>query len=109
MRLFNWAEDFKKNLTREDILKKVQKLEVLYWIKGMFGCVCLFAGLASVCMAPPGNIKLSSLGILITIHAVAILITAEISSRIKLLALRNAWDKLDQTESELRKSEAMDL
>ena len=109
MRLFNWTESFKEPLTREDILKKVQKTETLYWIQGVIGIVIVFTGLAFVVMAPPNFVKLSNLGILLSIQGCSMLAVTDISSRIKLSALRITWDNLNRTESELRKSEAMDL
>ena len=57
MRLFNWVESFKEQPTCEDILKKIQKIEVLYWIFLSLSVLITIWGVLTMILVPATNLK----------------------------------------------------
>ena len=109
MRLFNWAESFKEQPTCEDILKKVRKTEILYWIFLLLSVVITLWGILIMILVPANNFKALFLGLFLAIDGSMQIILIKIWAHIKLSMYFTIWDRKNWIESEIRKSEAADI
>ena len=106
---FNWAKSFEEQPTCEDILNKVRKIEMQYWIGIVCAIVMILAGIILIIAAHDGNIKKHNWGVFLALYGGIILAITEICACVKLSTLRVIWDNQNRIENELRKSEALDL
>jgi hypothetical protein len=67
MALFNWAERFRQTPTCDDILKRVRKTEILYWIFLVLSVCIAIWGYTILKNAPENNLKQHALGLLLAI------------------------------------------
>ena len=109
MRYFNWAESFKEQPTCEDILKKVRKIETLYWIFLLLSVFIAIWGVSIMISAPTNNSKDVFFGLFLAIDGVIQIALIKIWAHIKLSMLRIIWDSQNRIEAEIRKSQAQDL
>lgn len=109
MRFFNWAESFKEQPTCENILKKVQKIEMQYWIFLLLSVIIALWGVFIMIHAPADNLKALFFGLFLAIDGCIQISLIKIWVHIKLSMLRIIWDSQNRIENEIRKSEAADL
>ena len=104
MRYFNWAESFKENPTCEDILKKIKKIEISYWVFLLLSVVIALCGVLIMILAPAGNLKAHILGLFLAIDGSVQITLIKIWAHIKLSMYRVLWDSKNRTELEIKKS-----
>ncbi len=109
MKYFNWAESFKETPTCEDILSKVQKTEMAYWIWLILSVCFALIGVAIVLMAPKSDLKLHCIGVILAIEGIVNIALIKIWVQIRLSMFRIIWDRNNKIESEINKLEAQDL
>jgi len=109
MRFFKWAESFKETPTCEDILKKVQTMEILYWIFLLLSALTALWGIFIMIFAPENNIKAHFLGLFLAIDGTVQVILIKIWAHIKLSMFRIIWDSKNRIDAEINKLEAQDL
>jgi hypothetical protein len=109
MRFFNWAQAFKEQPTCEDVLKKVRKTEITYWIYVLIFIVVGLHGLSTINEAPEGDLKEHVMGLLIVLFGLIQITLMKIWAHIKLTMLYQIWDGQNRIENEIRKSQAADL
>ena len=109
MKLFNWAESFEENPTCEDILKKIQKIERIYWIWLLISVFVTIAGVGIILGAPSNNIKQHSIGLFLAIDGCISIAVMKIWAQIVLCMYRIIWDNQNRIKAEIQKSEAQDL
>ena len=109
MRFFNWAESFKEQPTCEDILKKIQKIEIIYWISLLLAVFISVLGLLIMLLTPANNLKALFLGLFLGTNGLIQIAMVEIWVHIKLSMYRIIWDQENRLEAEINKLEAADL
>ena len=109
MRFFNWAESFKETPTCDDILKKVQTIEILYWIFLLLSVGIALWGILIMILVPANNTKALFLGLFLAIDGTIQISLIKIWVHVKLSMYRIIWDSKNRIEAEIRKSEAEDL
>ena len=109
MRLFNWAESFKEQPTCGDILKKVRKAEIKYWIFLVLSVAIAIWGLNIVITAPENDMKRHTIGLILTIAGLINIALMKLWAHIILTTYYLIWDSKNRIEAEIRKSEAADL
>lgn len=109
MRFFNWAESFKEQPTCDDILKKVRKTEIYYWIFLSLSVVIAIAGLNLILNAPVNNLKQHSIGLFLAIVGIVNIAVMKLWAHVKLSMYFSIWDRKNWIEAEIRKSEAEDI
>jgi len=109
MRFFNWAEGFKEQPTCEDILKKVRKIEIVYWVFIVLLVLVAMSGVNIIIEAPEGDLKQHVMGLFLALLGVSQITLMKIWAHIKLSMYFTIWDSQNRIENEIRKSEAADL
>ncbi len=109
MRLFNWAESFKETPTCDDILKKVRKTEITYWIFLSLSVFITLWGLNIIFNAPDDNLKQHAIGLFLGIVGIVNVAVMKLWAHIRLTTYIIIWDRKNRIEAEIRKSEAEDL
>ncbi|MHC4331418.1 MAG: hypothetical protein ACYSWW_25210 [Planctomycetota bacterium] len=106
---FNWAKSFEEQPTCEDILNKVRKIEMQYWIGIACATFMILAGIVLIVSAPEHDIKKHNWGVFLAVWGGIILAMSEICACVKVWTLKVIWDRQNRLEQEMRKSEALDL
>ena len=109
MRLFNWAESFKEQPTCEDILKRVTKTEIMYWIFLSLSVVITLWGLGIVINAPENDLKQHTIGLFLALAGLINIAVMKLWAHIRLTMYFIIWDRKNRIEAEILKSEAADL
>ena len=109
MRFFNWAESFKEQPTCEDILKKVRKTEILYWVFILLSVFIAIAGANLIVNAPESNLKQHAWGLFLAIVGIVNIAVIKLWAQIRLTMYFTIWDSKNLIEAEIRKSEAADI
>lgn len=109
MRFFNWAESFKEQPTCEDILKRVTKAEIKYWIFLVLSIAITLWGINIVTNAPENNPKEYTIGLILAIAGLINIALIKLWAHIILTTYFIIWDSKNRIEAEMRKSEAADL
>jgi hypothetical protein len=109
MRLFNWAETFEKTPTCDNILKKVRRTEVLYWIYMILSVGVTLWGLDIIRNAPEDSIKEHAMGLFLALAGIVYVAIVKIWAHIRLHTYFLIWESKNRIEAEIRKSEAADL
>ena len=109
MRLFNWAETFKEQPTCEDILKKIQTIEILYWIFLLLSVIIALWGVLIMILVPARYTKALFLGLFLAIDGTIQITLIKVWAYIKLSMYRIIWDSRNRIEAEINKLEAEDL
>ena len=110
MRLLKWTETIKQPLpvSKEEFLSTVEKTEILYLVATGLWTLFAFFGLFLILLAPTGSkgtwIGLSSIGVGGTGY-----LESTIKGYLKLERYKAAWEQNNLMETEMRKSEAMDI
>ncbi len=109
MILFNWAERFKEQPTCENILKKVRKTEILYWVFLVLSVCIAVWGYNILNNAPEDNLKQHAIGLLLAIVGIVNVAVIKLWAHIILTMYFIIWDSQNRIESEINKLEAEDL
>ena len=109
MRFFNWAESFKENPTCEDVLNKVRKMEVIYWIFLLLSVFIAIAGANLIQNAPENDLKQHAWGLFLAIVGIVNIVVIKLWAHIRLTMYFIIWDSQNRIENEIRKSEAQDI
>ncbi len=109
MRFFNWAEGFKEQPTCEDILKRVRKVEIKYWIYLALSIALTLWGLGIIENAPENNLKAHINGLILVVGGFLGIALIKLWAHIILTTYMIIWDRINRIEAEIRKSEAADL
>jgi len=109
MRFFNWAKAFKEQPTCEDILKKVRKTEITYWIFIVLFVLMTIGGINIIAEAPEGDLKEHVMGLFLALFGIIQITLMKIWAHIRLTTLYLIWDSQNRIENEIRKSQAADL
>jgi hypothetical protein len=108
--LFNWADKFEKleELTCEDILKQVRKIESYYWAYLVIAVIFSAVGVSIIFQSSANNSK-ALFGLFLAVTGVIQIAWMKLSMQIKLSLLYTTWINNKKFEAEIRKSEAADL
>ena len=106
---FNWAQKFKETPTCDDILKRVRKTEILYWISLVLSVCIAIWGWNILNDAPENSLKQHSIGLLLAIVGIVNVAVTKLWAHIRLTMYFIIWDRKNWIEAEIRKSEAEDL
>ncbi|MDD5459298.1 MAG: hypothetical protein PHF37_07895 [Phycisphaerae bacterium] len=108
MKFLKWKDTIQETCSKEEILHKVERAEIMYNVWG--GCYTLmtFLGIAIILLAPSSS-KGTFLGLALYVCSVGGLIENSIKSHLKLERYKALWDKMELLESEERKTNAQDL
>jgi hypothetical protein len=109
MRLFNWAESFKEQPTCEDILKRVTKTEIMYWIFLALSVFVTLWGINTIISAPENGLKQHVMGLFLALVGIINVAVIKLWAHIRLTMYFIIWDRKNRIEAEIRKSEAADL
>jgi len=109
MALFNWAERFKQTPTCDDILKRVRKTEILYWIFLVLSVCIAIWGYSILKNAPESDLKQHALGLFLAIVGIVNVAVIKLWAHIILTMYFIIWDSKNRIESEINKLEAEDL
>ncbi|MDD5459297.1 MAG: hypothetical protein PHF37_07890 [Phycisphaerae bacterium] len=109
MRLFNWAQSFKETPTCDDILNKVQKTEIAYWIFLLISVGIAIWGLNVLIDAPDNNLKQHFMGLFLALTGIVNVAVIKIWAHVRLTMYFTIWDSQNRIENEIRKSEIQDL
>lgn len=109
MRFFNWAERFKQTRTCDDILKRVRKTEILYWVFLVLSVCIAIWGYNIINDAPEDSLKQHAIGLFLAIVGVVNVAVIKLWAHISLTMYFIIWDRQNRIEAEIRKSEAEDL
>ncbi len=109
MRFFNWAETFKETPTCDDILKRVQKTEIVYWVfLSLSVCIALW-GVEILMNAPENSLKQHAIGLLLAVVGIVNIAVMKLWAHIRLTMYFIIWDRKNRIEAEINKLEAEDL
>ena len=108
MKFLKWKETIQETCSKEDILHKVEKAEIIYNVWG--GCCVLlsFIGILAILIAPFGS-KSIFMGLAVIVAGVGAGLENTIKSHLKLERYKALWDRMELTEREERKMNAEDL
>ena len=109
MRIFNWAQIFKDTPTLEDILKKVRKVEITYWIYVLIFAVICINGIGTLSEAPEDNTKQQIEGAFWALFGMINIAVIKIWAYSKINMYFTIWDRNNKIESGINKLEAQDL
>ena len=109
MRIFGWAEAFEEKRTCENVLMKVHRTEITYWI-WLLVCIALgLGGWAMILSAPSNDIKAHAIGLFLAVDGMIGVATIKIWVHIRLCMFWTLWLEQNRLEEEMRRSEAADL
>jgi len=109
MRLFNWAEKFKETPTCDDILKRVRKTEILYWICLVLSICIAIWGYNILNNAPENSLKQHAIGLLLATVGIVNVAVIKLWAHIMLTMYFIIWDRENRLKAEINKLEAQDL
>ena len=110
MKLLKWAVTIKQPVpvSKEDILNKAEKAEIVCLIVGVLYLIVIVAGLVATTFAPTDS-NLVFAGLAMIVVGSMGLLENVIKGCLKLERYKAIWDKLDLQQSEMRKMQAKDL
>jgi len=109
MRFFNWAEAFKETPTCDDILKRVRKTEIVYWVFLVLSVCIAIAGYNILKDAPENDLKEHAWGLFLAIVGIVNIAVIKLWAHIRLTMYFMIWDRNNRIEAEINKLEAADL
>jgi len=107
MKLFNWAATFKEQKTCEDILGRVRKTEIMYWIYLILLVALTLEGLSK--LTNSDDTKGMLFGLFLALTGVINIALIKLWAHIRLVMYYTIWDSQNRLEAELNKSLASDL
>lgn len=93
MRFINWAESFKEQPTCDDILKRVRKTEITYWIFIIISVAIALGGFDVIGEAPDDNLKEVALGLAMIIIGIVNVAVMKLWAHIRLTMYFIIWDR----------------
>lgn len=109
MRVFDWAANFKKTLTCDDIPKRVRKIEIQYWIYLIISGFIAIKGIGLISQASDKDLKSVAIGLLLAIAGIVMVAIVKIWAYISLAMYFIIWDRNNTIEAEIKKSEFQDM
>jgi len=109
MRLFNWAQSFKETPTCDDILKRVRKTEILYWVFLVLSISIAICGYNILNNAPEDNMKQHAIGLFMAIVGIVNVAVIKLWAHIIMTMYFIIWDSKNRIKGEINKLEAEDL
>ena len=109
MRFFNWAESFKQTRTCDDILKRVRKTEIVYWVFLVLSVCIAIWGYCILQNAPEDNLKQHAIGLFLAVVGIVNVAVIKLWAHIILTMYFIIWDSKNRIEAEINKLEAEDL
>ncbi len=109
MRFFNWAKNFEEQPTCGDILKKVRKTEIYYWVFVVISVLIAFGGLGTIEQANEGDMKQIGWGIFLIVLGLVNVGVIKIWAHLRLVMYYMIWDRNHWIEAEIKKNEAADI
>ena len=109
MRFFNWAKIFEESPTCDDILKRVRKTEIIYWVYVAIAVVIGLSGINMITEAVDGDIKGIAIGVVVTVFAIVQVALMKLWAAIRLTMYFIIWDRNNTIEAEIKKSELQDM
>ena len=109
MRFFNWSKNFEQTPTCDDILKRVRKTEITYWVYIIISIVIGLSGLGMIEEASNDDIKTIAMGVVITVFAIVQIALMKIWAHLRLTMYFMIWDRNNTMEAEIKKSQLQDL
>ena len=109
MRFFNWANNFDKSLTYDEIKKRIHKTEIQYWILLLVSLFIAFGGLGTIEQAKEGDMKQIGWGIFLIVLGLVHVAVIKIWAHTKILTYYMIWERRKWVEEEIKKSEAADI
>ncbi len=109
MRCFNWAQSFKETPTCDDILKKVRKTEITYWIFQVLCIIITLAGFNILSETPESDLKQRAIGLLLLLIGITHIAVMKLWAHIRLTMYFIIWDRENRLEAEMNKLESEDL
>jgi len=109
MKFINWAENFKEKPTCDDILKKVRKTEITYWIFQVVCVIITFKGFFILSKTPESDLEQRAIGLFLLLIGVTHIAVMKLWAHIKLTMYYIIWDRNNKIEAEINKLEAQDL
>ena len=109
MRFFNWAQAFKETPTCDDILKRVRRTEITYWIFLLISVFIALGGLSMIGNAPEDNLKQHAMGLFLALTGIVNIAMIKLCAHIRLMMYFIIWDRNNTIEAEIKKLEAQDL
>lgn len=109
MRFFNWAEAFKETPTCDDILARVRRTEITYWIFLVISVLIVIGGATAIREATEGDIKEHAWGLFVAIVGIVNVAVMKLWAHIRLTTYFIIWDRQNRIEAEIKKLESHDL
>lgn len=107
MKWFNWAARFEEQKTCEDILGRVRKTEIIYWVY-MVALIALTLGGLHSLMNSTGT-KEMLMGLFMALVGIINIALIKLWAHVRLVMYYIIWDSQNRLEAELNKSIASDL
>ena len=109
MMIFNWAARFEKHRTCDDILARVRKTEIVYWIYMVALTLVTVGGVGTMQGAQPTDFRTMLFGLFMALVGFVSIALIKLWAHIRLVMYYIIWDSQNRLEAELRKSRAEDL
>lgn len=109
MRIFGWAKSFEEQKTCEDILGRVRRTEITYWIYMAIPVFITLGGLTAMSTAAPGDLKHLILGLFWALFGIINICMIKLWAHLRLVKCYMIWDSQNRTQAELDKMKSMDL
>jgi hypothetical protein len=109
MRIFNWAASFESQKTCDDILGRVRKTEITYWIYVLILAAVTLQGMNMMGNADPTDTKTMLIGLFVALIGIINISMMKLWAHIRLVMYYIIWDSQNRLEAELEKSRAEDL
>lgn len=107
MKMFNWAARFEEQKTCEDILGRVRKTEIMYWVYMIVLIAITLSGLHSL-MHSAGT-RAMLFGLFMALVGIINIALIKLWAHVRLVMYYIIWDSQNRLEAELNKSMAEDL
>lgn len=109
MRIFDWAKTFEETPTCDDILKKVRKTEIAYWVFQAICIIVTLSGFNILSKTPETDLKGRAMGLLLLLIGITHIAVMKIWAHMKLTMYFIIWDRENRIKAEMNKLEAQDL
>ena len=107
MKLFNWAARFEEQKTCEDILGRVRKTEIIYWIYMAVLVVLTLCGIDL--LKNSDGTREMLFGLFLALVGVINIVLIKLWAHVRLVMYYIIWDRQNRLEAEFDKSLAEDF
>jgi hypothetical protein len=109
MKILKWADEIKEKVeTKEEILRKVERAEIITLVISAITGAFSGIGVVFIIMTPSGS-KAAWLGMVMFIAGGITWLEYVIKGYLKLERYKRLWDKMEQMQGEERKMQAEDI